>query len=162
MVVSSLQSIQDEFFIDSVECVHQGFEHEMDMSRQYDGSFWQEWKIKFIKLFVEKCTPHGLKSGIIDMMGNVQKKFQTNTLLLSKLSCLYVLEYASLQHFYLTLNFHCKMISKSCNKIWLLSHFNPGTLVRLLSKASRRRNQCSNFLVFKFLPFLKMVYMVCP
>ena len=75
MVVSSLQSIQDEFFIDSMECVHQGFEHEMDMSRQYDGSFWQEWKIKFIKLFVEKCTPHGLKSGIIDMMGNVQEKF---------------------------------------------------------------------------------------
>jgi len=43
MVVSSLQSIQDEFFIDSVECVHQGFEHDMDMSRQRDGSFWQEW-----------------------------------------------------------------------------------------------------------------------
>ena len=113
MVVSSLQSIQDEFFIDSMECVHQGFEHEMDMSRQHDGSFWQEWKIKFMKLFVEKCTPHGLKSGIIDMMGNVQENFQTNTLLLSKLSCLYVLKYASLQYFYLTLNFHCKMTSKS-------------------------------------------------
>jgi len=26
-----------------VECVHQGFGHEMDMSIQRDGSFWQEW-----------------------------------------------------------------------------------------------------------------------
>ena len=66
-----------------------------------------------MKLFVEKCAPHGLKPGIIDMMGNVQENFQTSTLLLSKLSCLYVLKYASLQYFYLTLNFHCKMTSKS-------------------------------------------------
>ena len=29
-----------------------------------------------MKLFVEKYAPHGLKSGIIDMMGNVQKNFK--------------------------------------------------------------------------------------